>query len=138
MSKDRKASILKNSKILVVDDQQIIRKILARSLASAGFKVTAAEDGLVALERLKEAPFDAMITDIMMPNMDGISLLLESRKTYADMPVLIITGYAKELTTVKARELGASDLLIKPFKNNEIIAALQRTLANRQPQSSSK
>ncbi len=121
-------------KVLVVDDQQIIRKVLARSLSSAGLEVTTAEDGLLALERLAEKPFDIMITDIMMPNMDGISLLLETRKTYPDMPVLIITGYAKELTVTKARELGASDLLIKPFKNNEIITSLRRALVRHQQQ----
>ncbi len=86
---------MKNIKILVVDDQLMIRKILSRSLAAAGFKVAAAEDGLNALEILKENTFDVMITDIMMPNMDGISLLLETRKVYPEMPVLIITGFAK-------------------------------------------
>jgi len=121
-------------KVLVVDDQQIIRNVLARSLSSAGLVATTAEDGLLALERLAEQPFDIMITDIMMPNMDGISLLLETRKTYPDMPVLIITGYAKELTVTKARELGASDLLIKPFKNNEIITSLRRAYVRHQQQ----
>ena len=119
---------MEKSKILLVDDEHIIRQVLTRSLSSAGFSVVTAVNGLEALERLKDSSFDAMITDSMMPIMDGISLLLESREKYPNMPVLIITGFSKDLSLGKAKELGACDLLAKPFKNQELILSVRRAI----------
>ena len=116
-------------RFLIVDDSRVMRRMLQNTLKSSGYEASEfieAVDGRDALDKLEKFKFDLMITDIMMPRMDGISLLLESRKTYPKMPVLIITGYAKELSVSKARQLGAFDLLIKPFKNNEIIYKVNR------------
>ena len=114
--------------ILVVDDESVIRDLLFRTLGREGFRVVTACDGVEALNCLKGSKIDIVISDIMMPRMNGLELLVEVKCDYPQIPVLLITGYAGNFSGKQALEAGAEDFIVKPFKNSEIRYAIQRTL----------
>jgi two-component system, chemotaxis family, chemotaxis protein CheY len=107
-----------NMKILVVDDFQTMRRIIRNYLRQLGFNnVEEAEDGDVALEKLKESEFDFVITDWNMPKMTGIDLLKKIRaaNNFKNIPVLIITAEAEKENVVQAAQAGVNDYIVKPF-----------------------
>ncbi len=111
--------------VLIVDDSAAIRKILQRMLGQAGVtlgKVVEAGDGVEALERLKAQPVNLILSDINMPNMDGIQLLteLKSKTESKHIPVIMITTEGGEAKVMEALELGASGYVRKPFTSNQI------------------
>ena len=111
--------------VLIVDDSAAIRKILQRMLGQAGVtlgKVVEAGDGVEALERLKVQPVNLILSDINMPNMDGIQLLteLKSKVESKHIPVIMITTEGGEAKVMEALELGASGYVRKPFTSNQI------------------
>ncbi len=101
-------------KIIVVDDEQDIRIALFESLSRQGYNVSVAENGAVALDIIKRNPPDLVITDIKMPQIDGLQLLRELRRQSRDLQVLIITGHATVDSAVEAMKLGAFDYILKP------------------------
>src|SRR5438067_488201 len=116
------------ARILVCDDQEMMRDSLASTLAREGHEVTAANDGTVALQRLSAARFDLLITDLKMPRMTGIELLGEAKKLRPEMPVIMMTAFATVQTAVEAMKLGAYDYIQKPFDGDEIKLLVDRTL----------
>src|SRR3954468_3405729 len=116
------------AKILVCDDQEMMRDSLAATLAREGHEVTAATDGAFALQRLSAARFDLMITDLKMPKMTGIELLAEAKKLRPELPVIMMTAFATVQTAVEAMKLGAYDYIQKPFDGDEIKHLVDRTL----------
>jgi len=114
--------------ILVVDDEPVVRKVLERSLIREGFRVVTAGNGVEGLERIRGTKVDIVISDIMMPQMDGLEFLVEVKSDFAHIPVILITGFADQFTGKQALEAGAEDFIVKPFKNHEIRYALQRTM----------
>src|SRR3954470_12000557 len=116
------------AKILVCDDQEMMRDSLASTLARDGHEVTAAVEGALALQRLAAARFDLLITDLKMPRMTGIELLAEAKKLRPEMPVVIMTAFATVQTAVEAMKLGAYDYIQKPFDGDEIKLLVDRTL----------
>jgi two-component system response regulator AtoC len=116
------------ARILVCDDQEMMRDSLASTLAREGHEVTAASDGTVALQRLSAARFDLLITDLKMPRMTGIELLGEAKKLRPEMPVIMMTAFATVQTAVEAMKLGAYDYIQKPFDGDEIKILVDRTL----------
>jgi DNA-binding NtrC family response regulator len=107
-------------KVLIVDDDQICREILADALATLGVKVSLAGDGIEGLERLSQESFDILITDLNMPRMDGLALLQEARKHYPHILTIIITGYGSLESAIEAIRAGTYDYIQKPFKIEEI------------------
>lgn len=108
----------KELRFLVVDDFSTMRRIVHNLLKELGFNnVEEAEDGADALVKLKAAPFDFVISDWNMPNMDGLSLLQAIRAdgAMAAMPVLMVTAEAKKENIVAAAQAGASGYVVKPF-----------------------
>ncbi|HEY7219314.1 MAG TPA: sigma-54 dependent transcriptional regulator [Candidatus Binatia bacterium] len=101
--------------ILVVDDEEIIRQQLERLYVAGGFKVAACASGEEALKRLESEDIDLIITDIRLPGMTGIELTKCVHELYADVPVIVITGYGDIGTAVEVLKLGASDYIVKPF-----------------------
>ncbi len=116
------------ARILVVDDQEMMRDSLAATLAREGHEVVAAGDGTAAMARLSQSRFDLLITDLKMPKMTGIELLSEARKLRAEMPVVLMTAFASVQTAVEAMKLGAYDYIQKPFDGEEIKLLVERTL----------
>ncbi len=115
-------------KILIVDDELSMRELLERVFRREGYNVSVAENGTRALETLRNTEFDVIISDVKMPNLGGIDLLMHCRESYPDTVVIIMTAYA---TIDKAREafkLGADDFVEKPFDIDELKLVVSKAL----------
>src|SRR3954464_3515254 len=117
------------ARILIVDDQEIMRDSLATTLVREGHEVVAAGDGQAAMTRLSNGTrFDLLITDLKMPRMTGIELLADVKKLRPELPVVLMTAFATVQTAVEAMKLGAYDYIQKPFDGEEIKLLVDRTL----------
>ena len=116
------------ARILIVDDQEMMRDSLAATLAREGHEITAVGDGPLAVTRLEAHRFDLMISDLKMPKMTGIELMAEARRLRPEMPVVLMTAFATVQTAVEAMKLGAYDYIQKPFEGEEIRILVDRTL----------
>jgi DNA-binding NtrC family response regulator len=114
--------------VLIIDDEQDIRDVLALELGREGFEATTAEGGHAALAAARRRRFDLAITDLKMPGMDGIATLEGLKAIDPAIQVLIATGYASEQTRAACMERGACGYLQKPFDLDEIVAAVRRVL----------
>jgi DNA-binding NtrC family response regulator len=108
-------------RILLADDERGIRITLAEDLEEAGHEVVAVEDGEQAIRELKRSRFDCLITDLVMPKVDGISLLRFAREQVPDVIALMITGNATVDRAMEAVRLGAKDVIEKPFNNERVV-----------------
>lgn len=117
-------------RVLVVDDEESIRELLSKMLAMAEYDVETAPDGRLGIERLRQQQYDLLISDLKMPNVDGLSLIREARHLAADMPVLIITGYSSEQSAIEAVNLGVTGYLTKPFRAPQVLAATARAIGD--------
>ncbi len=115
-----------SERILVVDDEDIIRESLTFVLKKEGYTVQEAENGLVAYNRLQEESFDLVITDLEMPEMKGIELLEEIKKLNIQTSVIIITAFGSLDTAICALRSGASDYLLKPVEFDELLIKIKR------------
>jgi putative nucleotidyltransferase with HDIG domain len=122
------------SQILVVDDELVIRQILADFLSMEGYQVQTAEDGKAAIDRLEATTFDIVISDMKMPRMGGIELIETIRDRGIDVLTVIMTAYGTVETAIDAMKKGAYDYLLKPFKMEEVIRVVERGLQNRKLQ----
>ncbi len=117
-------------KILVVDDEASIRDVLKMGLSQmGGFSVECAQNGLEAIEKIENDVFDLVITDLMMPEMDGLELLKTIKGTRPDIMVMLMTGHGSIETAVEAMKMGANDYVTKPIDLNELsihISKVQR------------
>lgn len=120
-------------RILVVDDEQAVRDLLAKTLTMADYDVDTAPDGASAIDRLRAVEYDLLITDLKMPGMDGLSVIREARRIMPDLPVIIITGYSTEASAIEAINLGVAGYLTKPFRLPRILAATARALGEPVP-----
>ena len=114
--------------ILIVDDEKRIRHLLSLLLERNGYETVQARDGMEALEMIKETPYDLLISDIKMPNLDGMGLLRALRKEKIYTPVIFITAFATVESSVEAMKAGASDYITKPFEEERIIVTVNRCL----------
>ncbi|MGE5846628.1 MAG: sigma-54-dependent transcriptional regulator, partial [Ignavibacteria bacterium] len=115
-----------NERILVVDDEDIIRESLSYVLKKEGYTVEEAGNGKSALDKLLQEPFDLVITDLEMPVMKGIRLLEEIKKLNIQTSVIIITAYGSLDTAISALRAGASDYILKPIEFDEILIKIKR------------
>lgn len=116
------------ARILVVDDESSVREFLIRALSHYGHEVTIAADGSEALVALGAAPFDLLLTDIVMPVLDGIALALKAAREHPDMIILMMTGYAEEKKRAHNLDALIHDVVMKPFSMDQIYAAVQHAL----------
>mgnify|MGYP000144444644 CR=1 FL=1 len=112
--------------ILLVDDEPLVRRSLSEFLTLEGYSVSTATNGKEALQSLQTYAPDIVITDIKMPEMDGIEFLRNVKKQYPEMPVILITGYGSINSAVDAMKEGAYDYITKPIVDNEIKIVLER------------
>jgi DNA-binding NtrC family response regulator len=115
--------------ILVIDDEEIMREILEALLSREGYDVRLATNAGEGLNFARSMPFDAVIVDVMMPGMDGISALDELKKIDEELPVVMITAFASVENAIAAMKRGAFDYITKPFKNDEVLVVLRNALA---------
>ena len=120
-----------SARILVVDDEEIVIKSCLRILADEEFQVEAVQDGRAALRKVEENPYDVMILDVMMPNMDGLEVLRQVKETHPNVDVIMVTGLSQIHTAVQAMKLGAFDYISKPFEPDELRLVVQRALERR-------
>jgi DNA-binding NtrC family response regulator len=125
------ANMLARDRILIVDDNDSARSVLAEALEYEGFRVTTAADGQRAWELVQHAPFsyDLVLTDVMMPAMDGIELLSKVMMYSPRIKVIVMTGAGDPDLKTKAELLGAFSVLFKPFAVDLIYQVLRRALA---------
>ena len=118
-------------RVLVVDDSISIRKYVQRFLDRTGYEVEVAPDGMEALNVMGKIKFDAVITDLEMPVMHGYDLIAEMKRNagLANIPVIVLTSRAGDKHRQKAIEMGAQDYLVKPFEEQEMLAALKKLLS---------
>jgi len=124
-----------NLKFLVVDDFSTMRRIVRNLLKELGFtNVDEAEDGVVALQKLRSGTFDFIVSDWNMPNMTGIELLRTVRADAAlkHLPVLMVTAEAKKENIVEAAQAGASGYIVKPFTAATLDEKLNKIFQNMQ------
>ena len=115
-------------RVLVVDDEPSMAEMLADGLSDRGFEAEAIGSGARALERVKEGGVDALVTDLRMPDVDGIELCARSRAAAPDVPVLVMTAYGAIDTAMESIRQGAYHYLTKPFKLDELVLFLGRAL----------
>ncbi|MEQ8370365.1 MAG: response regulator [Alphaproteobacteria bacterium] len=119
------------ARILIAEDELPVREFVRRALASDGHEVEAVDDGLAALARLGESDgdFDLLITDIVMPGMDGIALALKLSATRPDLRIILMTGYAPERQRAHNLDALIHSVIAKPFSLRQILDATQDALA---------
>jgi response regulator RpfG family c-di-GMP phosphodiesterase len=115
-------------RILVVDDEEVIRDILADFLAMEGFEVRTAPDGAAALAELTQGHYDLVLSDLKMPNMGGIELLDSMAQHAPQVVTIIMTGFGTVETAIDAMKRGAYDYIMKPFKMEEVVHTVRRGL----------
>ena len=118
-------------KIIVVDDEPELRKILVQALSDQGFEVTECAGGAEALAELRQKEFDLLLTDLMMPEMDGIRLLEAAIKIDPNLIGIVMTGQGTIQTAVDAMKLGAFDYVLKPFRLQGVMPVLTRAINTR-------
>jgi two-component system response regulator (stage 0 sporulation protein F) len=124
-------SHLKNKKILIVDDEDVLREILKECFEIEGSIVVEAQDGEIALKCLKQETFDIVLSDISMPNKDGLTLLKEVRVELSYQPVFYVyTGFT-DLSPQQFIKLGADGFFAKPFELNQILDKINLDLQNK-------
>jgi len=119
------------AKILVVDDQRMMRELIKTVLNGDGHEVVLAEDGVQALDIARQEGTDLVLSDINMPNMNGISLVSKLRRldTYSGTPILMLTTESADFKKEKAKKMGANGWLQKPFDPPRLIKAVRSMLA---------
>jgi DNA-binding NtrC family response regulator len=115
-------------RILVVDDEMIVCESCKRILEEDGYEVETALGGMEAFEKMKENPFDIVITDLKMPGIDGMEVLRTFRREYPDAIIIMITGFSTVETAVEAMKLGAFDYISKPFTPDEVSIVVKKAI----------
>ncbi len=119
-------------RVLVVDDEQLVRRALSRYLSKMGYAIEVAEDGIQAITRLEENSFDLVLTDLKMPNLDGRELMTIMAQKFPDIPKIVLTGFGTNEDILLALKTGAYDFITKPIMDFEILHhAVERALERR-------
>lgn len=118
---------MNNTSVLVVDDERSLREFVRRNLQVRGYRVETASNGLEALARCQATPFDLVILDLMMPNMDGLETTRRIRERSL-VPIMVLSALGEERDKVRAFEMGADDYLTKPFGVGELLARVKAIL----------
>ncbi len=113
-------------RILIVDDEEIVRESLSGWLEKDGYVTVTAPDGQTALDKVRQDPYSIVLVDLKMPGMDGLQVLEAIRKIQPDVSIVMITAYATVETAVKAIKLGAYDYIVKPFDPEELTLMIQK------------
>ncbi len=114
--------------ILVVDDEELMRNMVVTFLSKLGHSCITATDGVNALDKMKENKIDAVVTDVKMPHMDGITLTSELLKGYPGVPIMVMTAFEEEYSAGIAVSVGAREFIKKPFSLDEFAIRLHKMI----------
>lgn len=119
-----------SKQILIVDDSESIREVLAFSLKNAGYQVLVAQDGLDALNYFDGRTIDLLLTDYHMPNLNGLELIVKVRQLagYKFLPILVLTTENQKEIIMEARNSGATGWLLKPFSTEKLLQTLRKVI----------
>ncbi|HXF48767.1 MAG TPA: sigma-54 dependent transcriptional regulator, partial [Verrucomicrobiae bacterium] len=117
--------------ILVIDDKESMRGMLAETLSGEGYDVDTAADGRTGISRAREKKFDVVLTDLKLPEMDGIAVLSQLKEADPDLAVIVMTAFGTIETAVEAMKLGAVDFIAKPFDTDRLGVIIKKALENR-------
>lgn len=123
---------MNKGKVLIVDDELDMRRLVRMYLEKEGFTCVEAEDGQVALDLLKSDSFNLIILDVMMPKVDGLTFCMKVRE-HSSVPIIFLTARGDEWDRVYGLKLGADDYIVKPFSPNELIARVDAVLRRVHP-----
>jgi len=123
---------LDKEKVLVVDDEEAIREVVSTLLESQGYRCTVCMNGRLGLEAFRKDSFDLVLSDIVMPEMDGLKLLGELRREDPDVPVIMVTAMHDIAIALEAIRAGAYDYILKPFEKDQLHLSVRRALEHRQ------
>jgi two-component system response regulator MprA len=124
---------METGRVLVVDDEPDVRDALEQALELEGNRVTTAIDGLDALKRLDGGEFEAIVLDVLMPNLDGFEVCRRVRTAGNRTPILVLTARDSEEDIIRGLDLGADDYLVKPFALGELLARVRALLRRARP-----
>src|SRR5688572_28046277 len=116
--------------VLIVDDEKNILLTLSQALQLAGYRTELAASGQIALDVLSAKPIDAVLMDVKMPDMDGLTALQKAMELHPRLPVIMMSGHGTIDTAVKATQLGARDFLEKPIARERLLVAVRNALAH--------
>ena len=128
----KRSMTVEKEKILVVDDEEAIREVVSTLLEAQGYVCTVRQNGRLALEAFREGAFDLVLSDIVMPEMDGLKLLAELRRDDPDVPVIMVTAMHDISIALEAIRAGAYDYILKPFERDQLHMSVRRALDHRQ------
>ena len=114
--------------LLIVEDEPALREILVAGLEELGVSMTTAANGRIGMELLRQKSFDAVLSDIQMPELNGLELLLAARGAGISCPFVFLTAYGEQEFILQALRLGALDFLIKPFDLQDVVSVTGRAL----------
>ncbi len=114
--------------ILVIDDDESVRKVLATALEDEGYRVDTAENGTVAVAKSQKGFYNLALIDIRLPDMEGTKLLTELKETTPKMRKIIVTGYPSMQNAIDAVKKGANDYVVKPFKMESVLETVKKHL----------
>ena len=120
-------SVVAPAQLLVIDDEPMVREVVTRYLEHDGHRVTVVADGTAALDELGRRSFDLIVLDLMLPGVDGLSILREVRRT-GSVPVIVLTARGDEGDRILGLQLGADDYVVKPFSPRELAARVASVL----------
>jgi putative nucleotidyltransferase with HDIG domain len=122
---------MNNEKVLVVDDEEAIREVVSTLLEAQGYRCTTCSNGRIALDTFGTDAFDLVLSDIVMPEMDGLKLLAELRRLDPDVPVIMVTAMHDISIALEAIRAGAYDYILKPFEKDQLHLSVRRALEHR-------
>jgi DNA-binding NtrC family response regulator len=122
---------MNTGKLLVIDDESIVRTSCKRVLSPEGYEVRLAANAFEGIKMMEEEQFDVVLTDLKMPDMDGITVLETIKERWPETQVIVITGYQTVDTAVKSIKLGAFDYIEKPFTPDALLSAVAAALGNK-------
>jgi DNA-binding response OmpR family regulator len=121
--------MVKNSSILVVDDEDALRTVLSSELTNEGYDVRTAGDGDEAITELDKAKYDLVLLDIKMPRMNGFEVLKYIREKHGKTKVVMLTGFADLKNAIESKKLGADDFVSKPYDLVDLLTTIERVLS---------
>lgn len=124
----------KKIKVLVVDDEDIVRESLQDWLGAYGFDISTAEDGKEALGLIHDQEFGVVLLDVRLPDMEGTEVLREARKLRPELKAIILTAYPSKESTIQAVKHGAAEYLVKPFEPEQLVDIINSVLSGVRPE----
>jgi len=129
----RPAHIGHRPRVLIVDDEGLVREMFVKIVAAADWEAVTAADGAEAINRIQTDKIDLLVTDLKMPGMDGLSMIREARRKASQLPIIIITGHSTEASAIEALNLGVTGYFLKPLRPQRFISIAARCLGQPEP-----